>query len=199
MVLSKRNFFQMHIIRYSRAIVLFAIGISLFILIFSRCLPTSFIAATGHSETFWGRIDFWHVVIGMAGSPIVGAGYDSFFLGDRMEKLWKMYYWHPTEAHNGYLGIFLDLGIVGVIMLLLAQYKGFETNVLKALKENNWYGRVLLTFFVSSLLYNITESAFKGLHIVWFGFLLVIMSYSPSFPFMRRPFESEDCCNAKWQ
>jgi hypothetical protein len=36
-----------------------------------------------------------------------------------------------------------------------------------------------MSFLIITLIYNITEAAFKGLHLVWFVFLLIAIEYQP--------------------
>ena len=73
------------------------------------------VEALGRNSTLTGRTEIWKLVLGMANNPIFGAGYESFWLGERLQKLWH-YYWFPiNEAHNGYIEIYLNLGWIGVV------------------------------------------------------------------------------------
>ena len=129
------------------------------------------ISALGRDPTLTGRTVLWKDVINMGTNFFLGAGYDSFWLGERRAKLWAMYWWHPTEAHNGYLEIYIELGIIGLTMLLGIIVTGFK-RVKRSFIYDFEYGRLRMTFFLLALIYNITESGFKGLHLMWFIFLL---------------------------
>ena len=78
----------------------------------------SFVDLTGHSETFWGRTMLWKDVIDRVPNPLLGCGYESFWLGDRVEQLWDLYWWHPNEAHNGFVGVYASIGLIGVALLV---------------------------------------------------------------------------------
>jgi O-antigen ligase len=143
----------------------------------SKALLSSAVDIAGRSETFWGRSEMWKMLITMNTSPLIGVGYESFWLGSRLDTLWTEYWWHPNQAHNGYLETYLNLGWIGLILLggvILNSYR----NILKSFNSNFDYGRFRMAFLIIALLYNVTSAAFKGLHIIWFVFLVISMNYS---------------------
>ena len=62
-------------------------------------------------------------------NPWVGTGFESFWLGDRLQTLWNLKFYenfYINEAHNGYIEVYLNLGLVGVSLiglLLLTAYR----------------------------------------------------------------------------
>ena len=106
-------------------------------------------------------------------------GFDSFWLGKRQEIMNEKWYWHPNEAHNGYLETYLNLGLIGLFIMigmLLACYW-------KARREylNNFdWGRFRLAFFFATLVYNWTEASFKELHPMYSLFYLIALDYPKS-------------------
>src|SRR5207244_5423105 len=72
------------------------------------------VEAMGRDSTLTGRTDIWKEVLSTDVDPWLGTGFESFWLGKRAEQLWKKYYWHPNQAHNGYIEIFINLGWAGV-------------------------------------------------------------------------------------
>ncbi len=137
-----------------------------------------YLVVAGHEDTFWGRVNLWQELIGMMGkSYLFGVGYDSFWLGNTMEVLWDKYWWRPTEAHNGYVEIYLELGITGLVLMAIVLVKTYK-NISKSILINYKYGLLRITYFVIAVLYNIMESAFKGANIVYFMFLLVSIEYN---------------------
>lgn len=140
---------------------------------------TMFANATGHGETFQGRVVFWPEIIALGESSIVGVGYGSFWLGERLRTLWDQYWWSPRSAHNGYVETYLELGLIGVFLLIAllgSTFKKIRSEV--TLHE---YGVLRLTFFILVLLYNITESSFSGPFLLWFTFLLLAIEMPKSF------------------
>jgi exopolysaccharide production protein ExoQ len=131
--------------------------------------------AMGRNPTLTGRTDIWQLVLHMNVNPLIGAGFESFWLGPRLEKIWDVYWFHPTEAHNGYIDIFLNLGWLGVIFLLAVIVAGYR-HVIGMLRRDPEAGRLKLALFVAAVAYNFTESAFKAMHLVWIAFLLAAIA-----------------------
>jgi O-antigen ligase len=61
----------------------------------------------------------------MQANPVLGAGYECFWLGPRLLRVWQQF-GGLNEAHNGYLEVYLNLGIAGLFLLsvfLIASYR----------------------------------------------------------------------------
>ena len=138
-------------------------------------------AMLGREVTLTGRTELWDDVVALTTDPLLGTGFESFWLGPRAELLWNKFWWHPNQAHNGYLEMYLNLGWVGVALLLLVLAWGYG-QVVNALARDPELGRLKLTFFVVALLYNYTEAAFKAMHPVWIVFLLSMMVVPHALP-----------------
>jgi O-antigen ligase len=126
----------------------------------------------GRDSTLTGRTDIWKLVTGMTGHPLFGTGFESFWLGPRLKKIWSVYWWHPNEAHNGYIEVFLNLGWVGLALLGVVYVTSYR-NIVRALRRDANTGSLRLAYFVVALVYNFTESAIRIMHPVWILFLLV--------------------------
>jgi exopolysaccharide production protein ExoQ len=133
------------------------------------------VQAMGRDPTLTGRTELWGRVLQLRVDPLFGAGFESFWLGTRLDTLWRMYWWHPNQAHNGYLEVFLNLGWIGLLLLGAVIARGYR-NVVDAVRLEPQTGGLRLAFFVAALLYNLTEAAFKVLHPVWIAFLLAIIA-----------------------
>lgn len=136
------------------------------------------ISGLGREETLTGRVDFWKLLVPMVKSPIIGTGFESFWLGSRLEILWEKYWWYPNQAHNGYLEVYLNLGALGLFLLIgviLSVYGKIRRNIFYDFS----YGRLQMAFLGITLIYNITEASFQKLHLVWFIFLIIGIWYSP--------------------
>jgi O-antigen ligase len=137
----------------------------------------SLLSAVGRNSTLTGRTDIWHLVLQLGSNPIVGTGYASFWLGSRLAAMWRIYWWHPNEAHDGYLEVYLNLGWIGVAILagmLIAAY-GKIVAAVAGLAEMS---RLSLAYMVAALVYNITESAFRELDPIWIALLLAVTAPS---------------------
>lgn len=125
-------------------------------------------------DTFGGRISFWPELVNlMGGSEWIGVGYDSYWLGDRLGILWTRYWWWPTEAHNGYVEIYLELGLIGLFFLAGVILSGWRKVRARLL---SWpeIGPLLAGLFCAILAYNTQETAFKLSHFLWAVFFLTI-------------------------
>jgi exopolysaccharide production protein ExoQ len=133
--------------------------------------------AIGKDPTLTGRTDIWHLVLSLSGNPLLGTGFESFWLGPRLEKIYDAFWWHPNEAHNGYLEVYLNLGWIGVALLAILIVTGYR-NVALSLRRDPHVGRLMLAYFVVAVVYNFTEAGFRMLDPVWITFLLAIMAVS---------------------
>jgi len=134
------------------------------------------INALGRDPTLTGRTEIWHQLLDFHTNPVVGVGFESFWLGKRLRQIGELYWWQANEAHNGYLEIYLNLGLVGVFLLIGWIIATFRKGRLDLLK-NFEYGRFRLGFLAAAVIYNWTESAFKSLHPVLFVFFIISLDY----------------------
>jgi exopolysaccharide production protein ExoQ len=103
-------------------------------------------------------------------------GFESFWLGERLRQIGELYWWQANEAHNGYLEIYLNLGVIGVFILvgwLIATFRRSQSEFITDFE----FGRFRLSFFIAALIYNWTESGFRSLHPVWFVFFIIALEY----------------------
>ena len=118
----------------------------------------------GRQANFTDRTLIWQTLLGMHTNPLVGTGYQSFWLGTRLQQVWQRV-GHINEAHNGYLQVYLDLGLIGLFLLcgfLIACYRA----VWKKLDPFTALGSLALAVWTILLFYNVTEAAF-GDGLLW--------------------------------
>lgn len=95
--------------------------------------PQSALSLLGRDATLTGRTDIWSgVVQAISMRPWLGYGYDVFWLpnGDFPSFLNFGSYWRPDHAHDGFLEVMLDLGIVGCILSCVALLQSLVRSVL---------------------------------------------------------------------
>jgi exopolysaccharide production protein ExoQ len=132
--------------------------------------------AMGRDPTLTGRTYIWEALLRTPINPVFGTGFESFWLGERLDRLWTI----PivtgiNEAHNGYLEVYLNLGWLGVALFAALIATGYR-NVLRALDREPEAGRLRLGFFVIAVIYNLTEAAIRSTDLVWIAFLLVAIA-----------------------
>ncbi len=137
--------------------------------------------ALGRNTTLTGRTALWDLVLGTANNRVVGTGYESFWLGPRIEHIWSVYWWHPNEAHNGYIEVLVNLGWIGVGLLVLLLAAGYR-NVMATVRREPAVGGLMLAYFVIAVVYNCTESAMRLLNPIWFFFLLATVAVPQALP-----------------
>ena len=132
-------------------------------------LKAELAGAVGRNPTFTDRTAIWKILPSMQTNPLVGTGYDSFWLGPRLQAIWSSPIGGINEAHNGYLEVYLNLGIVGLFLLsafLIASYRA----ICKRLTPSSSLASLTLALWTVLLIYNVTESAFAW-QIMWVVFL----------------------------
>lgn len=136
----------------------------------------SLIAGLGRSPTLTGRTEVWHMVLSIPDSRLVGAGYESFWLGPRLQMGWEAFpNFHLQEAHNGYLELFLNLGWIGAILLGILIARGYRT-VIAGYRDNPELASLKMAFFLAVVTSALTEAAFRMMGPPWIAFLLATIA-----------------------
>jgi O-antigen ligase len=126
--------------------------------------------AIGKDPTLTDRTKIWSLLLSMHTNPLVGTGYESFWLGPRLETVWRTSLGHISEAHNGYLDVYLNLGLIGLLLLggfLVASYR----TICKRLSPASSFASLTLAVWAILVFYNITEAAFQG-GLLWMMLLM---------------------------
>jgi O-antigen ligase len=130
------------------------------ILAFGFGLSGEFASQVGRDPTLTDRTLIWNAVLSVHTNPLLGTGYASFWLGTRLERVWRVV-GHINEAHNGYLDVYLNLGVIGLFLLvgfLIASYR----NICKQVGTSYALASLSLAIWTALLFYNVTEAAFTG-------------------------------------
>ena len=127
--------------------------------------------AVGRSANMSDRTHIWEVLLSVPINPVLGTGYQSFWLGPRVQWVWaRLSGDNVLEAHNGYLQTYLELGLIGLSLLctfLIATYR----KVCKRLEPLTPLGTLGLGLWTLLLFYNVTEATF-GPGLLFVTFLL---------------------------
>ena len=138
-----------------------------------------FSESLGRGTGISGRTVLWEHLLQLHTNPVVGTGFESFWLGKRLEQLEGIFYFIPNEAHNGYLETYLTLGLIGVFLLLGIFVATFWKVRLDLFRNFEW-GRFRLGLLAAIVVYNWTEAAFKTVSAIWFIFYIIAMDYPRS-------------------
>jgi exopolysaccharide production protein ExoQ len=142
------------------------------------------VRALGRKLDFTGRTDIWAAVIPAVPNPIVGAGFESFWIGPDVAKMQRslatLGWWHPeglNEAHNGYIEMYLNLGWIGVCLITLILISGYRRSG-RAFQRSPELGSLALAAIATAAIYNLTEAGFRELTPSWIFLLLGILATS---------------------
>jgi len=133
--------------------------------------------ALGRKPDLTGRAtEVWPLVIPMAPNALLGAGFESFWLGPRLQKIWDAIpNLYVTEAHNGYIEVYLQLGAIGIILILLVLVHGYRRSV-AAFRVDPESSGLMLAYVLASVMYSYTEAGFRMLDYAWSFLLLAIIA-----------------------
>lgn len=135
--------------------------------------------ALGRQSNLTGRTDIWAAVIPAVPNPIVGAGFESFWISPSVQEVWRtLSNWYGVqglnEAHNGYIEVYLNLGWIGVGLISLILIDGYR-KVVCAFRRDPAFGGLWLAYLFAAAFYSITEAGFRLLNPMWIFLLLSIV------------------------
>jgi exopolysaccharide production protein ExoQ len=126
--------------------------------------------SVGRDPTLTTRTFIWKTLLNMQTNPFVGTGYESFWLGPRLQSVWRGPSGRIAEAHNGYLEVYLNLGLIGLILLVGFLISSYRT-ICRSFATHSSLTSLNLALWGTMLFYNMAEAAFKY-HLMWVTFLL---------------------------
>jgi len=153
------------------AIVGGAVGLAVFAVFIDSA--GSLLHSLGRNATLTGRTAIWKAVLSLHTNPLVGTGFESFWLGSRLQVVWSASDVGILQAHNGYLEIYINLGWIGVILLGGLAVTGYR-HALAVFRQDPEAGRLALAFFAAGLIFSLSEAGFRMMNLIWFAFLLAI-------------------------
>lgn len=134
------------------------------------------VGAIGRDMTLTGRTDIWKLIMNVDFNPLIGVGYWSFWMGNRVDWTAEGYMGELLEAHNGYIETYINSGLVGVLLLLILLVSSFKRACRGVVKGADFEG-FKLSFLLVAVLYNVTESIFNRFGPIWFIMLLAVIYY----------------------
>jgi exopolysaccharide production protein ExoQ len=127
-----------------------------------------------------GRTDIWAASIAAAGNPIIGTGFESFWnanapkVNSSLQRRGFRDLHNLNSAHNGYIELYLDLGLVGLGLVVLILISGYRS-ASKAFLNNPELGSLLLACIATGTFFSITEVGFRILTPSWIFLLLGVV------------------------
>ena len=127
--------------------------------------PNSLFNLLGKDLTLTGRTQIWTSALeSIAKRPLLGYGYQAFWLGLEGESYRVILdvEWVLAQAQNGYLDVLLEMGVAGLVVVLLVFGFAFRDGVVCLLRSRDqaqlcaveWYFAIVIL----TLIYNLDES-----------------------------------------
>jgi O-antigen ligase len=162
------------------AVVMFAIAAAGALATWVLSDPKIVLGAMGKDATLTNRTPLWAAVLEMIGKrPWLGYGYTGFWQGWHGESahICRVSGWIPPHAHNGFLDVWLDLGLVGLTIFLLGLLLTFARSMRCARQTTTVGGLWPIIFLSFMLLYNLTETLILRPHnLFWILLVAIVLS-----------------------
>lgn len=177
------------IIAFLYCIIFFGLIIVFFDqVVFQEELIKSLFGLAGRDVTFTGRTDLWKDVLSLASHNLwLGVGYGAFWIGKRASTLSDIYLWIPNQAHNGYIDVIANIGIVGLILMICTTISAI-VNISSQFYRNYDLAKIRMVLLIIILVYNLTESSLcRDANFLWFLYLLAV--FNSNYDNIRREYQ----------
>jgi len=146
---------------FSAIIFLFAAVMGIIVFFVYPEIIVFFTEAVGKDPSFTGRTDLWTaMLISIAHHPFLGTGYGAFWSvyppSNYLNHIYSLFIWTPNEAHNGFIDIANEVGIIGltIFFVMLLRYF-FSMRQLDSPGPWKW-------IIIAALVGNLQESTLLG-------------------------------------
>ncbi|MBE9041666.1 O-antigen ligase family protein [Oscillatoriales cyanobacterium LEGE 11467] len=164
---------------YAIIVIFMAISIGTTILV-TENLEYIVVDVLGKDMTLTGRVPLWTKVIGkvVRDSPILGFGFHGFWQDWRgednpaYEVASDGYGWVAHHAHNGFIDLFADLGMVGLFLFVASLMLNIGLAIKYMSQTREPEAIFYLIIFILLLIVNNTQSSLLGIHHIWFYYVL---------------------------
>jgi exopolysaccharide production protein ExoQ len=156
------------------------------------------LALFGRDQTLTGRTDIWQsVFLAISRRPFLGYGFSAFWRGLSGESATVVLSlrFFVQHAHNGFLDLWLELGLAGLSLFLLSLLGAFGRSIYRfrtgSLRDDAWP----LTYLILLVLYNFGESAIlKQNNVFWVLYVAVAVSLATA----SQPAQDEPTPQLTW-
>jgi len=115
----------------------------------------AFFRALGKNASLTGRIPLWTIVLNMSSNHrLLGYGFAGFWAANS-HAVWSRVGWTPSKAHNGFIDMLLDLGLLGLVIFALnsaiAMWRSMKLVAREKTLESQWPLMMLSVIFLYSV------------------------------------------------
>jgi len=168
-------FFELFVSKPTRALVIMGLGaigvaaIGLFLgVVRSSMVSTIFGIATigrsSHAGTLTGRVPLWTEILkDVDREPMLGHGYGAYWTTKRVENFARILYWEPPNGHSIYIDCLVELGWIGLILMLLFLVVVLISSLASYFKRGNRIVLFCVSVVLMAMIHGLTEASFfKG-------------------------------------
>ncbi len=124
--------------------------------------PDRLFAVVGRDASVTGRTTLWSLVLGeIAERSVLGHGYRAFWGSDGGEAVSQTLAWRVSHAHNSWLDVGLDLGVVGLLIVATLVFLPLK-RWLAAGPSASRYHETGVVVTVAALLVSMSDSVLLG-------------------------------------
>lgn len=137
------------------------------------------LTSLGRDATLTGRTSIWPVAILAAMRRFwLGYGYNVFWVerASGVAMVWRLAGWEAVHAHNGLIELWLDVGMVGVVLALAGLAIALGRAIGMAHRGRDPSSTWPLAFLVFLCISNVTEAAFLGHNSVYWVLYVAIVA-----------------------
>ncbi|MDH3679846.1 MAG: O-antigen ligase family protein [Acidimicrobiia bacterium] len=131
--------------------------------------------------TLTGRVPLWENLIPIAlERPLLGHGFGATFAGyfSPIHEVWIQNLWNPSHAHNALLQIWLEMGMIAVVLFLILYTRALTRAIKIVAIVPGTVGLWPLALLTTTLLVSITESGMSAEPMGWMMFVVAVLSVS---------------------
>ncbi|MBN1696503.1 MAG: O-antigen ligase family protein [Spirochaetales bacterium] len=147
---------------------------------FDKTLLEVIVESSGRDMTFSGRIGIWTLLIQISLRHwLFGPGFGAFWYINLTNPLFNVYSFVLNSSHNGYINIYLELGLAGFVIFILVLLQSYKNIIVLSKKDkyNLIYSRLRLILLIMILIHNMSESTFiVPTSFLWGIFLLTVVT-----------------------
>jgi exopolysaccharide production protein ExoQ len=134
------------------------------------------IRGLGRNPTLTGRTDIWRIVLDQKTNRLIGEGFNIFWDSAKGHAVQLAVRAPIQSSHNGYLEMYLDGGLIGIAVLGIFLLSCGRRAIARTFQGAS-FGRIGFVCWIVTVIYNLSESSFLRLDILWFSLLLFTIDY----------------------
>ncbi len=135
----------------------------------------------GKDPSLTGRTPLWAATLDVIlERPLIGYGYQAAFGGyfSPTHEVWILTNWEPADSHNALLQIWVEVGLIGVVLFVAVLARAFSNGVRLAAIVPGPVGLWPIMVFSLAIVTGISESGIQSEQLGWVMFVVAALAAS---------------------